>query len=72
MDRGRDFMICIDVQVKISTVCSLILFFKSISAPQNFLNIKKYLQGKNLVNQKQIKTIKTSQKTPKAETCDEK
>lgn len=66
-------MICIDVQVKISTVCSLILFLKSISAPKNFLNIKKYLQGKNLVNQKQIKTIKkTQKKTPKAETCDEK
>lgn len=57
-------MICIDVQVKISTVCSLILFFKSISAPQNFLNIKKYLQGKNLVNQKQIKAIKENPKNP--------
>lgn len=67
----NDFMVCIDVQVKISTVCSLILFFKSNSTPKNFLIIKKYLQGKNLVNQKQIKTIKKTKKT-KAETCDEK
>lgn len=66
---SNDFMICIDVQVKISTVCSLILIFKSISAPQNFLNIKKYLQGKNLVNKSRLEK---TQKTPKAETCDEK